>query len=266
MLLSLNRMGPGRFALYGINLLVMAFLLLPIAFIAALSLGSSRWLAFPPPGWTLQWYREFFADSRWLDAILVSGEVGLVVTVLSIALGLPASFALVRGQFAGRELLRAFFIGPMIVPLIILAIALYALFLEIGLNGTFIGFVAGHLVIALPFSIICISNALEGFDESIEKAAVICGASPSRAIWRITLPSIRMGIFAGALFSFLASWDEVVVGIFMASPQMQTLPVRMWNTLRNDLSPVIAAASTLLIGLTIVILAIAMAVQKRRSR
>jgi putative spermidine/putrescine transport system permease protein len=264
MLLSLDRMGPGRFGLYAIALLVMAFLLLPILFIAALSFGSSRWLAFPPPGWTLEWYREFFADPRWIDAFLVSFQVGLAVMAMSILLGLPASFALVRGRFLGREWLRAFFIGPMIVPLIILAIALYALFLKIGLNGTFVGFVAGHLVIALPFSIICISNALEGFDEAIEKAAVICGASPPQAIWRITLPSIRMGIFAGALFSFLASWDEVVVGIFMASPEMQTLPVRMWNTLRNDLSPVIAAVSTLLIALTLVILAIAMALQRKR--
>ncbi|HWA45820.1 MAG TPA: ABC transporter permease [Hypericibacter adhaerens] len=266
MLLSLNRMGPGRFGLYAIGILVAAFLLLPIVFIAALSFGSSRWLAFPPPGWTLQWYEEFFADSRWIDAILVSIRVGAAVMAASILLGLPASFALVRGRFRGRELLRAFFIGPMIVPLIILAIALYGLFLRIGLNGTFIGFVAGHLVIALPFSIICISNALESFDESIEKAAIICGATPAQAIWRITLPSIRMGIFAGALFSFLASWDEVVVGIFMASPDMQTLPVRMWNTLRNDLSPVIAAVSTLLILVTIAILAVVMLVQKKRAR
>jgi putative spermidine/putrescine transport system permease protein len=266
MLLSLNRMGPGRFGLYAIGLLVMTFLLLPILFIAALSFGSSRWLAFPPPGWTLQWYQELFADPRWIDAILLSIRVGLAVTVMSIALGLPASFALVRGRFRGRELLRAFFIGPMIVPLIILAIALYGLFLRIGLSGTFIGFAAGHLVIALPFSIICISNALESFDESIEKAAVICGASPAQAIWRITLPSIRMGIFAGALFSFLASWDEVVVGIFMASPEMQTLPVRMWNTLRNDLSPVIAAVSTLLIGLTLLVLAAVMILQRKRGR
>jgi putative spermidine/putrescine transport system permease protein len=107
---------------------------------------------------------------------------------------------------------------------------------------------------------------LESFDESIEKAAVICGASPIQAVWRITVPSISLGIFAGALFSFLASWDEVVVGIFMASPSLQTLPVKMWTTLRLDLSPVIAAASTLLIVLTIAVMGVAALFQRRYAR
>ncbi len=266
MLLSPNRMGGGRFVLYTIGALVMAFLLLPIIFIAALSFGDSRWLQFPPPGWTLQWYRDVLYDPRWIDSILVSAKVGLVVMVLAVLLGLPASFAVVRGRFFGREVLRAFFISPMIVPLVILAIALYGFFLRVGVNGSFLGFVAGHLVIALPFSIICISNALETFDESIERAAVICGASPAQAIWRITLPSIRSGILAGALFSFLASWDEVVIGIFLASPELQTLPVRMWSTLRNDLTPVVAAVSTLLIAMTIVILAVVAIIRRDRAR
>ncbi|WP_119459655.1 ABC transporter permease [Rhodospirillaceae bacterium SYSU D60014] len=263
MLLSLNRMGPGRYALYSIGVLVALFLLFPILFIALLSFGSSQWLQFPPPGWTLKWYRDFFDDPRWIAAILTSLKVGLCVMALSIALGLPAAFALVRGSFPGRVALRAFFTSPMIVPIVILAIALYAVFLRLGLNGTFIGFVAAHLILALPFSIICIVNALEGFDEAIEKAAIVCGASKLEAICRITLPSIRLGIFAGALFSFLISWDEVVLGIFMASPSLQTLPVKMWTTLRQDLSPVIAAASTLLIVVTMAVMALAAFIRRR---
>ncbi|MGE3968289.1 MAG: ABC transporter permease [Dongiaceae bacterium] len=266
MLLSLHRMGPGRFVLYGIGLAVAAFLLLPIIFIGALSFGSSKWLQFPPPDWTIKWYVEFFADPRWIQAIWTSFKIGIAVTVLSVALALPASFALVRGRFRGRGLLRAFFISPMIVPLVIVAIALYALSLRIGLNGSFLGFVVAHLILALPFAMICITNALEGFDESMEKAAIVCGATPLQAIWRITIPSIRLGIFAGAIFSFLASWDEVVVAIFMASPTMQTLPVRMWSALRLDLSPVMAAASTMLILLTVVVLGTGALLRRRQAR
>jgi putative spermidine/putrescine transport system permease protein len=266
MILTLNRMGPGRYALYAIATATAAFLLLPIVFIAFLSFGSSQWLQFPPPGWTLKWYAALFADPRWIGAMLNSLQIGLCVAAFSVALGLPAAFAIVRGRFAGRALLHAVFISPMIVPVIILAIALYALILKLGLNGTFLAFVAAHMVLALPFSVICIVNSLEGFDISIEKAAIVCGATKLQAIRRVTLPAIRLGILSGALFSFLVSWDEVVLSIFMASPGMQTLPVKMWTTLRQDLTPVIAAVSTLLIVLTIAVMLIAVLLRRRTIR
>jgi putative spermidine/putrescine transport system permease protein len=129
-----------------------------------------------------------------------------------------------------------------------------------------VAFVAAHLILALPFSIICIVNALESFDVSVEKAAIVCGATKLQAIRRVTLPAIRLGILSGALFSFLASWDEVVLSIFMASPGMQTLPVRMWTTLRQDLTPVIAAVSTLLIALTIAVMLVAAFLRRRFAR
>jgi len=266
MLLSLNRMGPGRFGLYAIGLFVALFLLTPILFIGALSFGDSQWLKFPPPGWTLKWYEQLFSDERWLQSFWTSMKIGICVMVLSVGLGLPASIALVRGRFRGRALLRAFFISPMIVPLVILAIAIYAVLLRAHLAGSFIAFVCGHLIIALPFAVICITNALEGFDESIERAARICGATPLQVQWRITIPSIKLGIFAGALFSFLASWDEVVVSIFMASPNLQTLPVRMWSSVRLDITPVIASASTVLIVLTGLVLGTAALLRRHYSR
>ena len=117
-------------------------------------------------------------------------------------------------------------------------------------------------MLALPFSIISISNALEGFDKSIEDAAILCGASPWEARLRVTLPAIGHGLFAAAIFSFLVSWDEVVVAIFMASPTLQTLPVKVWTTLRQDLTPVIAAASTMLVLVTIVLMLLAALIRK----
>jgi putative spermidine/putrescine transport system permease protein len=254
MLLNFDRLGGWKWALIAITGLTAAFLIVPIVFIAALSFGSSQWLIFPPPHWTLKWYEAFFADPRWLEAAGTSFYIAAIVTVLSVLIGLVASFGLVRGRFIGKEGLRALFLTPMILPVVVLAVALYAFFLRIGLNGTVTGFVIAHLVVALPFSILSITNALEGFDKSIEDAAVLCGATPLQAKLRITLPSISHGLFSAAVFSFLTSWDEVVLAIFMASPTLQTLPVKIWATLRQDLTPVIAAASTLLIVITIALM------------
>jgi putative spermidine/putrescine transport system permease protein len=262
MLLSFERLGWWKYLLLAITVLTAAFLLLPILFIAALSFGSSQWLIFPPPGWTLKWYGDLFADPRWLESAWTSLRIASIVTVLSVLLGLLTSFGLVRGTFMFRNALKALFLTPMILPVVILAVALYAFFLRVGLAGTMAGFVISHLVLALPFSILSISNALEGFDKSIEDAAVLCGASPLEARIRITLPAISHGLFSAAVFSFLTSWDEVVVAIFMSSPTLQTLPVKVWTTLRQDLTPVVAAASTLLILLTVILMALVAIVRK----
>ena len=261
MLLDRQAMGRFRYVLYGFNLLVGLFLLLPIVFIVLLSFGSSPWLAFPPPDWTLRWYGELFSEPEWFTAIVNSLQIGLAVAAMSLAIGVPASFAIVRGRFPGRDALAALFTTPLIVPLVIIGIALYGAFLNFGFSGTFASFALSHLVIALPFSVITTTNALRSFDENIEKAAIVCGATRTQALVRVTLPAIMPGIAAGGLFSFLISWDEVVLAIFMSSPTLQTLPVKMWSALRLDLSPVIAAAATLMVALTLVLLLAAAMIQ-----
>jgi putative spermidine/putrescine transport system permease protein len=265
MLLDFDKLGMLRPLLIGLTALVCLFLILPIIFIAALSFGSSQWLIFPPPSWTFKWYQDLFADPRWLWSALTSLKIAAIVTVLSVIIGFLAALGLNRGRFFGRDLLRALFLTPMILPVVVLAVALYALFLRFGLAGTTIAFVIAHLLIALPFSIISIGNALEGFDRSIEDAAILCGAHPWEARLRVTVPAINHGIFGAAIFSFLASWDEVVLAIFMASPTLQTLPVKIWSTLRQDLTPVVAAASTLLITFTILLMVLAALFRKGRK-
>lgn len=257
MLLDFFKMGwKLRLFLSAMAVATAVFLLLPIAFIVALSFGSSQWLAFPPPSWSTKWYAALFADASWIDAAWASTRVALVVSALSVAIGFVTSVALVRGNFAGKAFLRALFLTPMILPVVIFAVALYALFLKLGLTGTFAGFVIGHLVVALPFSIIAISNSLEGFDFTLEDAARICGANEWTVRWKVTFPTIRLGLLAAATFSFLVSWDEVVVSIFMSTPGVETLPVKIWAALRQDLSPVIAAASSVLIGITAVFMTV----------
>ncbi|MDC0610943.1 ABC transporter permease [Vibrio sp.] len=267
MLLSYNSM-PTRIKalLYVSTGSITAILALPIVFIVALSFGSSQWLVFPPPSWTTRWYEEFFADPQWIESSITSLKVACLTAVCSTLIALPASFALVRGKFKGRDYLYSFFTMPMIVPVVIIGIAMYGVFLSLGMTGTLFAYVVSHIIIAIPFSIISIINSLRLFDKSIEDAAVICGASRLQAIIKITLPVIKPGVISGALFAFLASWDEVVISIMMASPELKTLPVTMWSTLRQDLSPVIAVASTLLIILSIAIMVVTHLLKKFNNR
>ncbi|MEG1343165.1 MAG: ABC transporter permease, partial [Pseudomonas sp.] len=161
MLLTPNAMSRRlRFGLYTTTGLIALFLLLPIVFIVLLSFGSSQWLVFPPPGWTLKWYGQFFSNAEWMDAALASLKVAVLTTVCAVALGLPTAFALVRGRFPGREMLYGLFTLPMIVPLVIIAVAVYALFLKLGYTGTLFSFVVSHVIVALPFTIISIINSL----------------------------------------------------------------------------------------------------------
>lgn len=263
MLLTYDRMGGLKVVLWVIAVAVCIFLLVPIIFIIALSFGSSKWLAFPPPAWTLRWYQDLATDPRWLTAAFTSLKIGLLVTICSVLLGVTASLAVIRGRFPGRQFLRGLFLTPMVLPVVVFAVATYLLFLRVGLGGTLVGFVIAHTVLAFPFAFITISTSLESFDKSIEDAAVLCGAPPIVAFLKITVPSIRLGLLSAALFSFLISWDEVVVAIFMASPELQTLPVLIWAALRQELSPTIAAASSILVLITLVLMMMIAALRRR---
>jgi putative spermidine/putrescine transport system permease protein len=267
MLLDYSKMSaPLRLLLVAMAVGTALFLLLPIVFIVALSFGSSQWLVFPPPSWTTKWYTELFAEPSWAQAAWASARVAIVVSVLSVAIGFLTSVALLRGSFPGKAALRALFLTPMILPVVIFAVALYALFLRLGLTGTYVGFVIGHLIVALPFSIIAISNSLESFDFTLEDAARICGANEWTVRFKVTFPAIRLGLLAAATFSFLVSWDEVVVSIFMSTPGVETLPVKIWAALRQDLSPVIAAASSILIAITVLLMALAASLTKDAAK
>ena len=267
MLLSNSSIGwKLKYSLYIITGSIAAFLALPIFFIVALSFGSSQWLVFPPPSWTLKWYERFFDNPLWIESAITSLQVATLTAIIATLVALPASFALVRGTFRGRDYLYSFFTLPMVVPVVIIAVSVYGMFLQLGLTGTLFAFVTSHVIIALPFAIIAIINSLRLFDKSIEDAAVICGASRLQAIIKVTFPVIKPGIFSAILFSFLVSWDEVVISVMMASPNLQTLPVKMWSTLRQDLTPVIAVASTLLILLSLIIMVIASFVRKQSNR
>jgi putative spermidine/putrescine transport system permease protein len=232
--------------------LVLLFLILPILIIAPISLSSSRQLTFPPPALSLRWYQEVFADPAWLRGFQLSAAIALMTTVLSTALGIAAALALVRGRFPLKKAVYVLILAPMIVPTVISAAAMYFFFATLNMRGSIVAFALGHTVLALPIAAIILSATLQGFDERLEQAALSLGASRMVALRRITLPLVAPGLVSAAVFSFLHSFDDLMVSLFLATPRVQTLPVRIWSSVFYSIEPTVAAVSILLIGLMVV--------------
>jgi putative spermidine/putrescine transport system permease protein len=251
-------------ALYGASGVVLLFLVVPILIIIPMSFGSALSLEFPPRSLSLQWYLKYFTSPAWLRATGISFEVALGTTVLATVLGTLAAFGLVRGRFAGRNVLYALILSPLIIPGIVIAVAVYLVFVRVGLVGSPLGLVLAHTVLALPLVVVNVSATLKGFDKSMERAAMSLGASPIRAFWHVTFPLIRPGIIAGAMFAFMTSFDEVIVAIFLSGRTATTLPKRMWDSVLLETDPTIAAISTMLILLTMLVLVV-LTMQRRRS-
>jgi putative spermidine/putrescine transport system permease protein len=233
---------------------VLVFLILPVFVIIPISFSSARYLTFPPPGFSLQWYQQYFTGQDWISATVQSFEVALGAVILCLLLGVPLAYALVRTHFRGKFLMDALVISPMILPAIILAIGDYLLFVRFRLVGTTWGLILGHTVIALPFMVVNVRATLKGVDPDLERAASSLGAIPLTVFRTITLPLMMPGVIAGCLFAFITSFDEVVIALFISGPHTQTLPMRMWSGLRYEIEPTIAAISSLLIAFATLIL------------
>jgi putative spermidine/putrescine transport system permease protein len=246
--------------------LVLFYLILPILVVIPLSFSSASYLSFPPPGFSLHWYRNFFTRADWISSAWLSIWVGLAVTVLATALGTPASVALVRGRFAGKGLVNAFILSPLIVPGIIVAIGIYFFYARLGVVGNPIALVLAHTCLAVPFVVINVSATLYGFDERLEYAAMSLGASPWGAFRQVTLPLIRPGVLAGALFAFITSFDELIVALFVSGTTAVTLPRRMWEGIRFEIDPTIAAVSTILVAFSGALLLTAELLRRRSER
>ena len=260
-------MGAGwRIAFYGLVILIFAYLLFPILIVIPLSFSSGKYMTFPPPGFSLQWYANFFTRSAWTDSAWLSIWVGLAVTALSTLLGTPAAIGLVRGKFAGKKLVNALILSPVIAPGIIVAIGLYFAYASYGLVGRPLALVLGHTALAVPFVVINVSSALYGVDRRLEYAALSLGASPWATFRQVTLPLIRPGIFAGAVFAFITSFDELLVSLFLSGTTAVTLPRRMWEQIRFDIDPTLASVSTLLITITTSLMVGAELLRRRSER
>lgn len=240
----------GNVALWAFTLLVIGFLIAPSLVVIPMSFSSAEMLTFPPPGYSLRWYANFFARPEWRRAGWNSFVVAGLTTLIATALGTMAAVAVGRGRFPLRRLVTALFLTPMVVPAIVTAVAVYGLYARLRLIGTIPGLVMAHTVLALPFVIINVSAVLQGVDRRVEQAALSLGAPPLKAFFLVTLPLIRPGVLAGSLFAFITSFDDLVVALFISGIRAVTLPVQMWRGLRFEINPTVAAVSTMLIGLS----------------
>lgn len=237
--------------------LVLVYLAAPLGIVVPISLSSGEGLAFPPPGYSLRWYEHYWTDRGWIDATITSLKVALLAAFFATVLGTLAAMGLSRMAGRARAIAYAFIVSPIVVPVIVLAVALYRLYSALGLQGSLIGLALAHTIIAAPFVVITVSAALTRFDQQLLLASTSLGETPFRSFFRVTLPLIRPSVLTGALFAFMTSFDEVVVALFVGSATASTLPRVMWASLRSGIDPTIAAVSTLLILLSIAVLAVA---------
>lgn len=230
------------------------FLVLPVVLVALMSFGATSYLAFPPKGFSLHWYAAFFGSSQWMSAAALSLRVAAMTALVSVVLGGAGAVAFVRGRFFGKSATYVATLLPMIVPVIVTAVATYFLFSRLHLIGNLWGFVVADVVLAVPMVVLIVSAALRGVDVSLERAATILGAHPIRAFFTVTLPVIVPALAAGGLFAFITSFDESVIALFLSSISVATLPKVMWDDLRFQVDPTISAISTLLVGISIIVL------------
>ncbi|MGO4484086.1 ABC transporter permease [Rhizobium pisi] len=203
---------------------------------------------------TLRWYVDFLSDPDWCAATIFSLKIALATTIASTVIGTLAAIGLVRGNLPGKTLLQALSLGPMIVPHVVFGVALYLVFSPLSLTGNFSGFLTAHTVLAVPYVIITVSAALERFDTSLELAALNCGASRSRAFFSIVLPNIAPAVAAASVFAFLASFDEATVAFFISDTGGKTISRKMFEDIDFNLTPVIAAVSTLLVAVSLLLM------------
>lgn len=260
----------GRALLTLFACLVAFYLIFPMIITVPISFNPIQRVQFPPQGISLRWYQEFFAvgegmGTRWLPAAWLSLQVAFATSILATVLGGLAAVPLARTRFRGKNLLQTFLLLPLVVPVIVLAVGIFLLYVPLRLLGSPVGIVLGHTVLAIPYVMIIVAATLKGFDERLEWAAASLGASRWRTLWHVTIPIARPGILAGALFAFLTSFDELLISLFVSGTRAVTLPRLLWDFLRTEASPVIAVVSTLLMAGTILFIVLLALVRRERD-
>ena len=276
-----------------ICVLVFFFLIAPILVIIPLSFNAEPFFTFTermmrldPDGFSLRWYdnlltfgmsdasavrdASWWADvwnnAAWVRAAKNSVIIGFFATILATSLGTLAALGLARSEMPYRKAIMAMLISPMIVPIIITATGLFFFYSATGLAGTYFGIILAHATLGIPFVIITVTATLVGFDHSLTRAAASLGASPSTTFFKVTMPLILPGVISGALFAFITSFDEVVVVLFVAAHEQQTIPRQMWNGIREQISPSILAVATILVVVSIALLTTVELLRRRSER
>lgn len=245
---------------------ILLFLIAPILVIMPLSFNAEPYFSYPMPGFSLRWYEDFFTNDRWTLALKTSVIVAFFTTLLATSVGTLAALGLSRANFPARTSIMSLLISPMIVPVIISAIGMYFFYTYMGLSNSLPGLILAHTALATPFVVIVVTATLSGFDHTLTRAGASLGAPPTAVFFKVILPLILPGVISGALFAFVTSFDEVVVVLFLASPEQRTLPKQMFSGIREIISPTITAAATLLILFAVIMLTTVELLRRRSER
>lgn len=258
---KLYQRGPGRWLkmslLSAFCWVLIALLVLPVLAVIPISFTDSNFLSFPPHGFSLKWYQVYFDSPLWMGATLRSFMIGLAVALVSTVIAGMAAFSISRSDSRASGLVFLLFILPMIIPAIVIAIVLFYLCAQIGLVATDLGIAIGHIVIALPMVFVILLTTFRGHDWRLDQAAATLGANKRQVLWRVTLPSIKAGLAAALVIGFLNSFEELTIALFIGGGLKTTLPKQMWDDILLQITPTLAAASTvvlLVVGLFFVLL------------
>lgn len=244
---------------------VALWLIVPLLVVVGLSFTGQQSFAFPPSSWSLDWYRSL-SNPRLTQAFSNSLVIATGTAILATAIGTPASFAIVRSQSRWMQSVRALVLAPQVMPVLIVALGVYLLFLRWHLVGNYWGFIVVYAVLALPFVVIPVSATLETFDRALERASASLGAGPFATFRQVTFPIIRPAVLGGAVIAFLSAFDEAVVGLYLSTPDMSTLPVVIFRSMTDQTDPTVAAVAAVEITLVTIGVAVALIVQRRRAR
>lgn len=250
--------------LYVATIGILFFLLAPIAVIATVSFTSGEFLTFPPPGFSLRWYRELIEDGSFLQSGWLSLQIAVASACLSLIVGTLAALAF-RRKRAWHGRLRVLFLAPLIVPYVVLAFGLFRVMSPLGLRGSVLSVILSHSVVTLPFVVVMVGAGLAGLPGNIEDAATGLGASSWAVLRRVTFPLVMPSLFGATIVAFIVSWDEFILSLLLSTPRMQTLPVLIFGRLRDRIDPAVAPLSVLLIMVN-VLAVIALASIRKRVR
>ncbi len=254
-----------RLWLYILAGIIMLLLVAPTLIVIPMSFSDSTYLEFPPEQWSTRWYDNYFGSLEWRSATVTSLSAAFLTMLLATPLGVVAAYGLHTSQMRAARLTFVILITPMMVPLILVAIGAFYVYVKLKIVYTLAGVVIAHSLLALPLVLIVTSSALKSYDMNQEMAARSLGAPRWKAFLTITLPQIRFAVITSALLSFLTSFDEVVVAMFVSGGDNSTLTRNMFNALRDQIDPTIAAISTIMIAITTLLMTLAQVFGKTKE-
>lgn len=242
--------------------LFYGFLLVPIVIVIPIAFGPTNEMAFPPRSYSFDLFRLFINSPDWIDPLFQSLRVAVATTVIVLLVGVPAAYGIVRFAFPGKTVITATMMSSLIIPTIVTALGLYLYFSYLRITGTTLALILGHVIFTMPYVLVMMIAGIQKLDRNLEFGAQLMGAGKLRMFVTVVLPQLVPSLIGASLFAFLISFDEVVISWFLAGPTTATLPVKMYSAIKWEVSPVIAAVSTMLTAISLVVCLIMAALQK----